>query len=209
MTALLHWIGIALVSSFVSTGLWLACGKKLISHLLERAGDKFRADLRLEGDTQIERLRSSLQLTAFEQQVRFSRLHARRATIIAKLYKLLNEVPRYAGTYILKDPYDLENERAAKEKVYELYIFIENHRIYFPANVCNLLDVFSKKLSHSITHFSLYWTIASPTEATRLDQRRILLEAVQLLETDLPAMKRELEAEFRKLLGDLDGVAKT
>jgi hypothetical protein len=201
MDSVLHWLGIALMSGVVSAGLWVSFGKKMINHVLEREADQFRAKLKVEGDTQVESLKSSLQLASFEQQVRFSRLHARRASIIAELYKLLNEVPRYAGTYILKDPWDLENERAAKEKVYELYFFIENNRIYFPQNVCDLLDVFSNKLSHSITHFSLYWTIASPTEATRLDQRKVLLDAVELLETKLPAMKKEIEVEFRKLLG--------
>ena len=201
METIWHLVEAAITSVVMFAGMWTFFGKSLIKHVLERDADKFRADLKLEGDTQIERLKSSLQLASFEKQVQLSRLYARRANIIAELYKLLHEVPRYAGTYILQDPNSLEKQRTAKEKLLELYVFIENHRIYFPTHVCEKLDKFSGMLSHSITHFSIYWSIEAPTEGTRLEQRKVILDAVELLETILPGIRRELEGEFRKLLG--------
>jgi hypothetical protein len=164
--------------------------------------------LKLEGDTQIERLKSSLQLIAFEQQVRFSRLHARRANIIAELYKLLNEVPAVAKGFIFGAPSDSDRERIARDKVYELYNFVENHRIYFPADVCDLLDKFSTILRQSVIFVSVYWSIDTPNEATRQEQNRVIKEAVNSLETEVPSLKKDLEVEFRKLLGDLDGPPK-
>jgi hypothetical protein len=198
---ILNWLGTVLLSVFVSAGLWAAFGKKLVSHLLERESDKFRADLKLEGDTQIERLRSSLQLTAFEQQVRFSRLHSRRATLIAELYKLLNDVPAFAANFILNSPSDSERERIAREKVFHLFGFIEDNRIYFPPHVCDLLDAFSGKLRRSVVFVGVYWKIEAPTGPTRAVQNKVILDAVTALETDLPVLKKELEEEFRKLLG--------
>jgi hypothetical protein len=37
-------------------------------------------------DAEIERLKTSLQMTALEHQVRFSKLHEKRAKVIADLY---------------------------------------------------------------------------------------------------------------------------
>lgn len=187
----------------VQTGLLVWLGKKWIAQLFEKDADKNRAALKLEGDAQIERLKHSLQMLAYEQQVRFSKLHERRADIIAELYKLLNEVPAVAAGFVFTDRKDMERQGLAEEKVLELYRFIENNRIYFPLHVCDLLDKFSNKLHKSVIFVGLYSTIVEPTEGTRQEQRKVFLDAVTALETEIPKLKTDLAVEFRKLLGDV------
>lgn len=184
------------------TVLYIWVIKQWIKWRFEREADKKRAALKLEGDAQIERLRNSLQLVAYEQQIRFSKLHERRADIIAHLYKLLNEVPAIAGQFVIMSPSDPAQEKMAKEKVVELYFFIEDNRIYFPSHVCVLLDNFSAKLQKSVVYVSVYWKVESANENTRKEQRKVMLDAVQALETEIPALKKEIEGEFRKMLGE-------
>ncbi len=63
--------------------------KKLVSSRLEREADAFKTELKRNSDIEIERLKSSLQMSANEHQIRFSKLHEKRAQVLADLYKLL------------------------------------------------------------------------------------------------------------------------
>jgi hypothetical protein len=196
------WRGLLLILAG-QTGLLVWLGKKLITQLFEKDADKNRASLKLEGDTQIERLKNSLQMLAYERQVRFSKLHERRADKIADLYKLLNEVPAVAAGFILMEPKNYERQKIAENKILELYRFIEENRIYFPVHVCDLLDKFSNKLRKSVIFVGVYWGVPYPTEKTTQDQRQVMFDAVTALETEIPKLKTELTVEFRKLLGEV------
>src|ERR1035437_8597129 len=69
---------------------WLA--RSFGSQLLAKDLEKFKADLSAASSSASERLKHELQLTALEHQVTFSKLHERRAEVIAELYGLLVEV---------------------------------------------------------------------------------------------------------------------
>jgi hypothetical protein len=53
--------------------------------------ERLKFQLKAKGDASIEELRSHLQQAALEHQVRFSRLHERRARLIEKVYLSLAE----------------------------------------------------------------------------------------------------------------------
>ena len=65
--------------------------KLFIGHRLSRDISSFQSELKATSDAAIERLRSDLQLHAIEHQVRFSRLHEKRATTLAELNSLIAE----------------------------------------------------------------------------------------------------------------------
>ena len=75
--------------------------KSLIEHKLSRDVSKFQSDLKAASDAAIERLKSDLQLHAIEHQVRFSRLHEKRATVIAELNSLLAEAMWEAESFFV------------------------------------------------------------------------------------------------------------
>jgi hypothetical protein len=176
--------------------------KAFVSSRLTRDADAFRARLKADADTEIERLRSSLQIAATEHQVRFSKLHEKRGEVIEQLYKLIVETPTVAGRFILTDNRNPEAARVANERVGELFSFLSLNRIYLPSSVCRRLDNYEHRLRHSVTWVTIYWTrVEYPNQKMIEDQNKALQEACTELETELPAIRRELEDEFRKLLG--------
>ena len=99
--------------------------------------------MKSSADVEIERLKTALQAAALEHQVRFSKLHEKRAEVLADLYKLLVEAEREAlhYTYRLgKVPDDQKGqEPQAVKKLREFDSFGDIYRIYLPQHVCALL----------------------------------------------------------------------
>jgi hypothetical protein len=69
----------------VGTSAWLI--KTVITQKLTTEAEAFKTRIQADANIEIERLKSSLQVVAMEQQVRFTKLHEKRAEIIADLYK--------------------------------------------------------------------------------------------------------------------------
>src|SRR5215469_2732514 len=69
--------------------------------LLDSEG--FKAQLKASADTEIERLKVSLQMSALEHEVRFSKLHEKRAEVIAELYGRLMEISRLVRQYAFEE----------------------------------------------------------------------------------------------------------
>src|SRR4051812_14408250 len=74
----------------LSAASWVV--KELISEQLARETTAFKARLKAEADVEIEKLRNSLQIAATEHQVRFSRMHEKRAEVIEDIYQKLTEL---------------------------------------------------------------------------------------------------------------------
>lgn len=176
--------------------------KAIVSHRLSKEVEEFKVRLESRSAVEIERLKASLQLVATEHQIQFAKLHEKRALVIAELYTRLIETRRIAGEFILGDIHDAQRSAKAQEAVWELYRFIELNRIYLPETVCTLVDKFESKLRKSVLFANSYWTrITHPSPKTVEEQNKVLLEACQILETELPNLLKELQNEFRKLLG--------
>jgi hypothetical protein len=196
---------------FLAAAGWLV--KTLISHRLTKEADEFKTELQSRADqfkvqlqsnanVEIERLKASLQLVATEHQIRFAKLHEKRALVIAELYTHLVEAPAHAGKFIFQNVRDAEEAAKANTKMLELYRFINLNRIYFPEAVCGLLDKFESTVRKSVLTVDIYWTrIEYPNAATREEQNKVMLAACSALESDLPALLKEVEREFRNLLG--------
>jgi len=182
---------------------WLA--KKLVSEAMARDTEKFRIELKATADSQIERQKNELRMLALEHQVRFSKLHEKRAEVIAQLYKFMNETNWAAQNFVYGDASDRKKAECARSKAIELREFFELHKLYLPNSVCIVLDQFIKKLSLLISIIKAFWIdVEFPNERMMLERNEKMLEAVKALETDLPRMQDLLETEFRKLLGAVE-----
>jgi hypothetical protein len=164
---------------------------------LERLKSSFQLEL--------ERVRNSLQLIAIEHQVRYSRLHERRAELVAELYELLQETYWIAQEFTLFHFNDSERGSGAHAKVIQLYRFIELHKLYFSPRVCRLLLEIDGKIRHSIVQAEVFLrsddlpTSHSPELLKqRLDATKQVYEEIQ---TDIPAAMSALAQEFRAILG--------
>ena len=193
---------------FLVAAAWVI--KKLVSDRMAREAEEFKAELKANADVKIEQIKSILQMAALEHQVRFTRLHERRGEVIFELYKRLLEAHDYAMQFIYKGTGDPDQERSARDKMSELYGFVELNQLYLPSSVYLLLKEFQTRLRDSVILVTVYWTRAEfSTTEMRQRKNEVIREASTTLETDLPALRHSLEAEFRTLLGVADPGAAT
>jgi len=176
-------------------------GKTLISSQLSKETEAFKIKLQGQTDVEIERLKSSLQIAATEHQIKFSKLHDRRARVIAKLYRLLLEAAD-AVQFFAAHPGDKGSIRKeAIERSLGLYRFSQINKIYLPSAVCGLLENYETTLRHSVGFIRIYMSIEDPNEQTIEQQNKVLQDAWQALEKKIPSIRTELETEFRQMLG--------
>jgi len=166
-------------------------GRSLIGNFLTKDIEKFKGDL---------------QLAAIEHEIRFSKLHEKRAEVLADLYKLL--VAATWETASFASPWEFAGELDKKQKyqkamnaIAEYFRFFDQHRIYIPQELCASLEAFAQGLRSPTIGFGVYLPFEFPNERTAEEKFKAWDKAWESVQTDIPQLRRALEAEFRKLLG--------
>jgi len=145
------------------------------------------------------------QMAALEHQVRFSKLHEKRAEVVAKLYALLVEL-QYAGQrYVSVGAYESKRDDEFSKtiaKVHEGFLFIEEHQIYLPDDpVCTLLEEFRETLIKSVAAVQAYEQYTDGSANFRQEKTQALKGAAEAFKVHIPAVRIALKDEFRKILG--------
>lgn len=186
-------------TAFLMVSAWFI--RSLMQQLLSRDLERFRSDLRLSGEREIESLKSLLSIEATKEQIRFSKLQERRADVIAEAYKRLVAL-NSAGMVLTYDPLDNDDddlrEKADEfiDSYFEFRSFIEECAIYFPEETVRA----AMKLSDLIFNLSLEIRYHStPADVKRLIQRYKAAE--KDIESSNKQIKQYIEWEFRKMLG--------
>ncbi len=187
--------------------------KSLVGGLLAKDLKKFETELKAKSDATIERLRSSLQIVAIEHQVRFSKLHEKRAEVIAELYKHLVEATWETESFLSPmewsgEPDKKEKYIKAMNKIVQFFRFFDQHRIYLPASLCKSLQAFIESLRSPVIQFSVYLQFEYPNENTAKEKMKVWMEAWDSVKNDVPAARQQLEREFRNILGSAENVTK-
>jgi hypothetical protein len=125
---------------------WLT--KTLLSDHLVRQAEAFKIKLRADFATANERLKNSLQMVALEHQVRFSKLHEKRAQVIEKVYQRLVELEKGYGRFVLVDGFetDTQKQQDARIKINVRMYPYEALRNQIPAARAALENEFRKLL---------------------------------------------------------------
>jgi hypothetical protein len=186
-------------TAFLTVSAWFI--RSLMQQLLSRDLERFRSDLRLSGEREIESLKSLLSIEATKEQIRFSKLQERRADVIAEAYKKLVAL-NSAGMVLTCDPLDNDDEdlrRKADEfidRFFEFRSFVEECAIYFPEETVRV----AMKLGDLIFNLSLEIRYHStPADVKRLIQKYKAAE--KDIETSNKQIRQYIESEFRKMLG--------
>ncbi len=183
---------------------WLI--KTAISARLALDAEKFKVQLKAAADASVEQLKSRLQQVTIEHQIRFSKLHEKRAEVIEQVYQQLIEAEKGYGRFVLVDGYEndigkqTEARRNTDTAMYELSLFIEKHRIYLPAAVCDLLKAFLDIMWNNAIAVGVYGSIKHPTLQTIQESNAAFTKAHEALAKEIPAARAVLEKEFRELL---------
>ena len=157
----------------------------------------------------IEKFKADLQLSAVEHQVRFSKLYERRAEILAELYELLVkatwETSRFTSLMQWEDdPDKKEQYRTAMNAIAAYFRFLDQNRIWLPSDICEPLEEFAKALRKPTIELDTYLSIENPTAQTLQDLRNAWKEAWELVENDIPKLRKAIEERFRSILGASD-----
>jgi hypothetical protein len=167
--------------------------------------ETFKAQLKGQADLEIEKLRSQLAITAAERQVRFSRLHEKRAEVIAELYKLLAATHAAVESFVADDvPFNIvdlppwkDRAESAEQAISAMRNYFVPHAIFVPKPVSDRIAELSKQYGTG------YWVgligYGAKSEREKLDHLKLATDKIAALSHTALV---DLEREFRVLLGD-------
>ena len=191
---------------------WLA--RSLGSQLLAKDLEKFKADLAAASSSTSERLKHDLQVTALEHQVRFSRLHERRAEVIAELYSLLVEAQLASHRFVSTgdyagDPPKREKYATAMNKAADFYRYFDKNRIYLPEKLCDKLETFNKNMRSRVMEFGAYVSVdeASAPDQFIVRKLEVWSTASEYFDKEVPLARTALETELRQILSPAKSAA--
>ena len=165
-------------------------GRSLVSQVLAKDIEKFKADL---------------QLAAVEHQVRFSKLHERRAEILAELYELLVRAIWTTSTFTSLfrwegDPEKNDQYVIAMDAITKYFRFFDRNRIWLPTEICGPLENFAEQIRKPTVELGVYLSIQHPTDDTLKEQMDVWHKAWNSVQDDIPELRREIEERFRSVL---------
>lgn len=197
ITSILAWVFRSWISERLKNAIKSEYDIRLETH---------KAALKNQYDIEAERLRSQLNIIAIEHEVKFSRLHDKRAEIIADLYSLLVKAHWDAGSFSSPiemggEPSKLEKYNLSQKSLFECRLFFEKNRIYLPEKLCELLGDLIGKMSSHVHHFGMMVQMNSDHSGEML---KAWIAAWGHIDKDFPAAKKSLEKELRKILGDTE-----
>ena len=176
-------------------------GRSLVSSILAQNLEKFKAGLAQN----LEKFKADLQQAGIEHQIRFSKLHEKRATVLAELYKLLVEAFWQVSDFIspgqFGDPDRKQQYVDARNAVTAYFRFFDQHRIWLPPELCDPLENFADQLRDPTIKLGVYLQINHPTEQTLQKQQEVWDKAWETVSSDIPKLRLGIEAAFRTLLG--------
>lgn len=183
---------------------WLL--KSVLSEWLARRTKQFEAQLKSDAEIEIERLKNALQIAATEHQVRFSKMHEKRAEVIEKLYQMLTEVYWEGQRFVMtseNSPLEYQRKKFAsvEPKLLETFWFLENNRIFLPKDLCDMLYRHYGQVNKAVYAARSFGRIENPNEHVARQSADAFTKMYEDFETDIPTARNALEAEFRKLLG--------
>ncbi|MFN4166116.1 MAG: hypothetical protein ACK4GK_16180 [Ferrovibrio sp.] len=176
--------------------------KNSIKNEYDQKLETHKAELKAKSEIEIERLKSQLNITAAEHQIKFSRLHERRAEIVAETYSTLRELLFALNDYV--KIFELSGGPTREERYKTLFTahraFYDAYSlklIFFPKTVADKLDGINKDCLNASNEFRIFVDLGQHPEKTKK-----WIDIAEAVEKKILSALRDLEDEFRSLLGD-------
>jgi len=152
--------GVAIVTGAAA---WLL--RSIVTHWLSKDIEAYKTNLALESERQIEEFKTQLGILAKEQDVRFTKLHEKRAEVIASLYSLIEEANITVALFqrLLKLR---QNGRVADDRVKDyaeksknatrsLFDFARKNQLYFTKELADTIQSLSSRIAEPVWAFVL------------------------------------------------------
>ena len=190
---LLIWLTKSWISERLKNAIKSEYDQKLETH---------KAQLKAQSDIEIEKLRSQLNITATEHEVRFARLHERRAEVIAETYSLLKDLYLLLADYVkifepAGDKSKEERRSLAKAAHQAFRAYYTSRLVFFPKAAANKLEAIDFQLVQTFNEFVFGVEMAKETSTIKK-----WTEIFERVGSEIKTALSELEDEFRRLLGD-------
>lgn len=185
---------------------WLA--KSFMESIAARDAKQFESELKSKSDAAIEQIKSQLQLRLAEHQIKFSRLHDKRAATIAELNSLLAEAMWEAESFLspmefVGEPTKREKHSAALMKLTDFFRYFDKNKIYLPQSLCVSMETLVRDVRLHVIKFGVYVQLEEQENLlshTQQEKSEAWLSGWNALSTQVPAVRAKLEEEFRALL---------
>jgi hypothetical protein len=197
-------------SLLVGAGIWLARSwlserlKNAIRAEYDQKLETHKAQLKSQSDVALERVRADLSILIAEHQIQFARLHEKRAEVIAETYARLTELHVALGDYVkIFEPAGdkpKEERRQAVQKAHENFItYYRTKRIFIPESAVSKIDSINER---SVSAFYRFFYEVEITQKQGGHDTNLWLEIFKQVKDEMPMALKELERDFRALLGD-------
>jgi hypothetical protein len=172
----------------------------LLGHWLDKDLESYKTRLSAEHARAIEQQKTSLARASLERQVRFTRLHERRARIIARVYAKLDQfhlaIREWTRTMRLGQQRDISELRddalTARNRLVEYYW---RHAIWLEPEMCDALNDLIGQQDKPLTDF-----MSDVNEKGFPNDRKAWLAASEKLTKDVPKARQAIERRFRAML---------
>jgi hypothetical protein len=187
---------------------WLA--KSITAHFLSRDIEAYKERLSAASAREIEHVRSQLQIMAKEHEIRFSKLHEKRAEVVMDLYLLLDELRAYRLLMGILLEHGRQVDRHVDEGVElsaKLFNFFKRNKLYLSSELAERLEELINKLGEPLSKYAVLKEYASKVDEGVLAELPRAIEALGGELNELHRAVNAVEKEFRMLLGSDRNVA--
>ena len=188
------------------SGAIIFIGRRVIDKTLEAGLENYKFIL----DKDLESHKANLQIIGLEHQISYNKLHEERGQSIKELYSLLVDLQNNLKYYtsIFQGPdwtTDQEREKNSIDTFNKLSNYFQKNRIYYPDNICLLVDELLPNCWEIIVKMSLAKNkgLDASTGTERIEAKDKWLIINKIVETEIEDAKNKIEKEFKKLLGVL------
>jgi hypothetical protein len=192
-------------------------GRSLIGRWISRSMERYKAELQAANVRELERLRADLRRASFEHETRFAKLQETWAEIISELYRLLVQTEDSLRSVAFDIELELsdtfseskaEKVMTARKSVEAFWYYFNEHRLYFAESLCSKIEELNRQFlttwhKFSFDTFSRQLTELGLPDAFDSEYAKKLKQEKPLsrLTDQIPPIRRDIESEFRKMLG--------
>lgn len=163
-----------------------------------------KAKLKADTQVEVEQLKAQLQIINKEHEVRYTRLHEKRAEIISESYTRLKNVHASLGNYVsifeIAGGSSREERRQIATDAHDAFKnYYSTKLIFFPKKTAKMLEKIDHECVLSFNEFVHF--VDEPSARSRADLAK-WMQISERVQGEIAEALINLENIFRKLLGD-------
>lgn len=183
-------------------------GKKLFEYFISSSVEVKKLEL----NQSLEEYKNKLEILRLEHEIKYSSLHIKRLDVIESLYKRIVNVNQSMQVYtaVLKaggENFEKEEKKRVEKANSDFIDFVSyytEHKIYFKEELCEIFENIKNLLWENAAEYSVsidMIKMPGMDSETKKDFFEKIKSASKKIREEIPKMEKELEKEFRILIG--------